>query len=191
MDTIPPELFILFVPDPDTLGRMLRVCKWISAALTAGGSYKLIDQCHADTDAVSDFNVKVSNGAVTFALLFDEAPYLICAKIHGYNHGVDKYTFEQLHQLAGIPKYMRVSSGLVSFMSGVGWDSIRYHCKYMLVSQRAGSCSYKGSTRHDTLLISNLEGNIADFNTTFITSECTLIGNIYVTGPHMIYKKIT
>lgn len=182
MDALPAELFMLFMPDPDTLGRMLRVCKWISAALTVGGPLKL-------TDSVDGMNV--SNDAATFIVRFNEPPYLICEKIFGTWCTTERYTFERLHQMAGgFPKYMFNTNEIVAFMSGIGWDTIRYRHKFVMES----GCDYVGKYNRvfgisDTILVSNTSGAVGDFNSTPIGNKYTGV-TMSPSGRHFIYKRV-
>lgn len=190
MDTLPSELIMLFVPDPDTLGRMLLVCKWILAALTAGHPFKLTE---SDVSGPRGAVMMVGNGAVSFTLGF-ETPWIAVEKVYGRNVEVVKYTFEQIYHLVGSPKYIRDTTKHIMYTSGIGWDTVNYLHKCVLVAALSDDATYsRARTRRNIVLVSGIgdSGTSADFNTTYITDDPNDAGgDVNADGLHLIYKRI-
>jgi hypothetical protein len=190
MNTLPAELIMLIVPNPDTLGRMLLVSKWISAALTAGGPFKLTE---VENFHVCDDVLTVGNGVVSFVIRFEQ-PCVICVKVFGRHTEVAKYTFAQICDLVGVPKYIRDTPRNIAYMSGIGWDTVNYAHKCVVAAGGVDDRFYDVARRsRDIVLIRNIKNNIsAKFSISYITDDPNDTGgSIHAEGLHLVYKRIT
>lgn len=154
MESLPIELIVCIVPDPDALSSMLRASKWVSAALTAAGKFVLKN----DRNGI----IELHNNAVTFTVESVDLRVVV-SKTAACGSYSFSYTFTDMYSDSLPARVHAMGLGGGMCLESIGWDTVKYKNKYTMIKY-----------------VSKLEASIISRTSRSTYNWCTGVSDMFV-----------